>query len=231
MLFAIVHGAAVYGPRGIAVFTALCLGVGFAFEEIGVATGFPFGRYYFTGAMGPKLGYVPILLGLAYLGMGYLSWTLARLLVGGKFAPLLAAALMTTWDLALDPIWSTVERGWVWLDGGPYFGVPLLNFFGWMLTNYVICQCFDLYARRHARERSLSIGFWKAAIAFYAVSAFGNCLQVFRLRFHAPSMDPAGRLWNVGPILEACCLVSVLGMGSYAALAWIKAGQKASSLP
>ena len=220
LLFALKHGATVYGVRSIAVFTALCLSIAFAFEEIGVATGLPFGRYYFTDAMGAKLGYVPILLGLAYLGMGYLSWILARLILDGKLAPVLAALMMTTWDLALDPIWSTVEHGWIWLDGGAYFGVPLLNFAGWMLTVFTFCQAFAIYLRRRPSTAKVPAPYWKIAIIFYAIAAFGNCLQVFRLRWHAPAIDPAGHVWQVAPILQICCVISVLGMGSYAALAW-----------
>lgn len=72
-VFALIHGAILYRSRGI--LTALCLVIGNIFENLG---SFPFGRYYFTDVMGPKLFRVPILLGLAYLGMGYLSWTLGR---------------------------------------------------------------------------------------------------------------------------------------------------------
>lgn len=219
MVFALIHGVTVYGARGMAVFTALCLGVGFAFEEIGVATGFPFGHYYFTDMMGAKIGHVPVLLALAYLGMGYLSWLMARAIAGWKFTAICAAVVMTTWDLALDPIWSTVERGWVWVDGGPYWGVPLLNFGGWALTAFVFYQGFVWFLRGREPERG-AVDLWKPAIAFYAVSAFGNCLQVFRLARQTSAADPTGTAWSIASILTVCCAVSVIGMGGYAALAW-----------
>jgi len=41
-------------------------------SNLGVRTGFPFGHYSFTNLMGPKLFAVPILLGLAYVGMAYM---------------------------------------------------------------------------------------------------------------------------------------------------------------
>ena len=53
--FALIHGALVYGVRGILIFTVICLMVGGFFENLGVLTGFPYGRYYFTDVMGPKL--------------------------------------------------------------------------------------------------------------------------------------------------------------------------------
>src|SRR5215467_15830903 len=81
-IFALVHGAKLYRLRGIFVFAALCLLIGNILENIGVLTGFPFGRYYFTERMGPKLFQVPVLIGPAYLGVGYLSWVVARLTLG-----------------------------------------------------------------------------------------------------------------------------------------------------
>ena len=71
-LFAVVHGARIYRSRGILIFAALCLGVGILFESVSLRTGFPFGYYRFTDLMGPKLFDLPILLALAYVGMGYL---------------------------------------------------------------------------------------------------------------------------------------------------------------
>lgn len=61
---------------------AICVVVGNASENLGIRTGFPFGHYYFTDLIGPSLLHVPILLGLAYVGMGYLCWTLGGLIVG-----------------------------------------------------------------------------------------------------------------------------------------------------
>src|SRR5262245_25303936 len=85
VLFALVHGSKVYRLRGVLGFGAISVIVGYVIEIIGVHTGFPFGHYYFTDGMGPKLFAVPILMGPAYLGMGYVAWTVARaiLIPGG----------------------------------------------------------------------------------------------------------------------------------------------------
>ncbi|MFY9855759.1 MAG: carotenoid biosynthesis protein, partial [Terracidiphilus sp.] len=118
MAFALVDGARHYRLRGILVFAFICLLVGNFSENLSIATGFPFGRYYFVELMGPKLFQVPVLLGIAYIGMSYVSWTLARLIVGNPHAPVaglriitlpaLASFIMVAWDLAQDPIWATV---------------------------------------------------------------------------------------------------------------------------
>jgi uncharacterized membrane protein len=100
--------------------------------------------------MGPKLFDLPILLALAYVGMGYLSWVLGLVILecqdkplsGRKIVllPLAASFIMTAWDLSMDPAWADIDHAWVWRDGGLYYGVPIRNFFGWFLTVYIFYQ-------------------------------------------------------------------------------------------
>src|ERR1700747_2673261 len=88
LVFSLIHGAMFCRVRGILAFVSICLVIGGVFEYVGVRTGFPFGHYYFTDLMGPKLSVVPIFLGLAYVGMGYLSWMLAVIILGGVRNPI-----------------------------------------------------------------------------------------------------------------------------------------------
>ena len=74
--FALLHATLRYGAKGAAAFAVICLVVSNVFENVGVATGFPFGSYFYTDALGPKLLYVPLLIGPAYLGVGYLAWAM-----------------------------------------------------------------------------------------------------------------------------------------------------------
>jgi putative membrane protein len=231
LLFALVHGALCYGPRGILVFTGLTLIVGNLFENLSVLTGFPFGHYHFTEVMGPKIFQIPILLGLAYVGMGYLSWTLGLLIIGAIGKPLIghpvltipvaAAFVMVAWDLSMDPIWSNFVHGWVWHNGGAYFGVPASNFLGWYLTVYVVYQLFALYLRgRSGAGLPVPSQGWKLPVIFYGVSAAGNLLVV------PPGVpvvtDAAGTVWRVSSIMSASAIVSVLVMGAFTAIAWVR---------
>ncbi len=77
LLFGLIHGALRYGITGIVVFLVLCLGISNVMENVGVMTGFPFGHYHYTDVLGPKLFLVPLLIGPAYFGTGYVSWVLA----------------------------------------------------------------------------------------------------------------------------------------------------------
>jgi len=118
----------------------LCLGIGTFFESLSLRTGFPFGHYEFTDLMGPKISGLPILLALAYAGMGYLSWIVGAALLGGAtrplsgrkavLLPLVASFVVTAWDLSMEAVWADIDHGWIWRDGGSYYGVPISNFFG-----------------------------------------------------------------------------------------------------
>src|SRR5207237_1935223 len=80
--FALLHGARRYGWRGIITFVVVCLGVSNVLENTSILTGFPFGHYYYTGVLGPKLFLVPLLIGPSYFVTGYLAWVIAWLLIG-----------------------------------------------------------------------------------------------------------------------------------------------------
>ena len=229
-LFALIHGARFYGVRGIATFMVICLVVGNFFENLGVRTGFPFGHYYFTQVMGPRILAVPIFLGLAYIGMAYLSWMLARLILGETPSlravvtlPLLASAIMLSWDLSMEAVWSTIVRAWVWRDGGSYFGVPITNFLGWFLTAYVFYQLFALYLRNRASATAgMPSAYGDMATLFYAISAAGNLLLLIPQAGPTVVSDPSGVQWKVGSITAATAVVSMGIMGGFALLAWLK---------
>lgn len=230
-LFAFVHGAHIYRVRGVIVFSTVCLASGAFFESLSLRTGFPFGHYRFTDLMGPKLFDLPVLLVLAYLGMGYLSWVVALVMLdshegplSGKkiiLLPLLASFAMTAWDLSMDPIWADVDGAWVWRDGGVYFGVPISNFLGWLLTAYVFYQLFALYLSKKpvAPPR---INDCRLAILFYAISAAGNLLVVVPTFLGEAFIDASGRRWSYSSILWGSRLVSILLMLPLSVLAWMR---------
>ena len=233
LIFALIHGAISYRLRGILMFFAICFVIGNGFENLGVATGFPFGRYYFTDAMGPKLFQVPILLGLAYMGMGYLSWTLGRVILGNLrsplvgarvvMLPLVAAFIMVAWDFANDPVWANINRLWIWRHGGAYFGVPTTNFLGWYLVVYLIYQSFAIYlGERFPGSNPLHSSYWHWAVIFYALSAAGNIIIVIPKPAPAVVFDATGTPWNVSAITGACAVVSTFVMGAFTVIAWAR---------
>jgi uncharacterized membrane protein len=236
LLFALLHGRILWGWRGILLFFAICFAVSGAIEKIGISTGFPFGRYFFTDVMGPKISGVPIFLGLAYLGMGYLSWVVASLILGWEqrdlagwrvvALPAFAALVMTSWDFCLDPVWSTIVRAWIWTEGGSYFGVPISNFVGWYGNVFLIYLLFAFYLRgRATKTEAMPTKFWKVALLFYGVSVAGNFLNLVP-QTPDPVVDATGKLWPLRSITGACALATVFTMGAFLLLACIRLGER-----
>lgn len=114
-----------------------------ASELLGTTVGIPFGPYHYTDGLGPKwLGHVPVLIPLSWFVMAVPSYTMARAAFASHARTLprvlLAALILTTWDLSLDPAMSEATRYWVWGSRGPYYGMPLLNLVGWYVTGAVL---------------------------------------------------------------------------------------------
>lgn len=151
------------GPRrGI----ALLVGLGtyaLVVESVAVATGVPYGRFGYSDLLGPPL------FGLAPPTV-LLAWTplvLGSLAVTSRWWQ--AVALLVVLDLVLDP--AAVRLGfWSWDEPGTYYGVPLLNFLGWIVSG-----CIAVLALRGlprpvpgllARNLWLVLVFWTAVDAW-----------------------------------------------------------------
>jgi putative membrane protein len=145
------------GPTAAGVLL-LTAGISIAFEAVGLSTGFPYGSYSYSGALGPTLLGVPFLVPLAWLMMAWPSWLLAELLAGGVRPHLrrvvrigVAAAVFAGWDVVLDP--QLVQAGyWTWAHphpGLPGIGtVPLTNLAGWLLAGLVLMTALDVLIGR-----------------------------------------------------------------------------------
>ncbi|NUW42789.1 carotenoid biosynthesis protein [Nonomuraea rhodomycinica] len=120
--------------RAVAAFGAVAA-VGYAAELAGVTTGVPFGAYSYTEVLQPQLLGVPVIVPVAWGGMGLAAYAVAP---GGGVARLLLGALaLTAWDLFLDP--QMLRLGaWTWHDGGFYRGVPLSDLAGWLLVSLAV---------------------------------------------------------------------------------------------
>lgn len=232
--FVLAHGSLRYGWSGILIFIAIALVVSNILENTSILTGFPFGHYHYTDRLGPKLFLVPLLIGPAYIGTGYLAWVLATVLVGDVrrasnpyftvAVPIIASFAMVVWDLCFDPSLSTILHFWIWEQGGGFFGVPLTNYLGWFLTVYLFYQIFALYLRTRGPERLATA----APRAFYwqAVALYGTIGLSFVLFYlsggNARVTDAVGMVWQTGAIRETAAIVSLLTMLFIAVLTAIK---------
>jgi uncharacterized membrane protein len=123
------------GRAALALAGTAMLG-GFAVEAIGVATGFPFGTYDYSGQLGPKLLGVPLIIPLAWTWMAWPAWLAALRVARGRAARIaVAAGGLAAWDLFLDPQ-MVAEGYWRWHDPVPALpgvpGIPIGNYLGWL---------------------------------------------------------------------------------------------------
>ena len=145
----------------------------YAIESVGVATGFPYGPFYYGDALGPKLfGLVPYLLPVTYVPLVIGAVAVASQALDRPAARvLLAALLLVMMDGVLDP-GATALGFWTWTEGGPYYGVPLTNFAGWLLSGAVSAALLLVTSRPLAPlppgaldSAILSLAFWTGATA------------------------------------------------------------------
>lgn len=184
-----------WGVRHTLQTIAIVVPVALLAEAVGTAAGIPFGVYHYTTKLQPQIAQVPLLIPFAWLMMLPPAWAVARLIAGhrSKLSFVVAsAAAMTTWDLFLDP--QMVAWGfWVWAEPGGYFGIPWLNFVGWLLTAALITLLVN------PKEIPLS-----PLLAIYVITWL---------------LETIGQLffWNLpGP-----ALAGFAGMGSMIGLAWL----------
>jgi putative membrane protein len=61
---------------------------------------------------------------------------------GAFILPIVAAAVIPQWDLAMEPPKATIAKAWIWHQGGAVFGVPLLDHLRWSMTSWLFFQAF-----------------------------------------------------------------------------------------
>lgn len=139
--FALTHAGMTRGLRAAGALALATTIGGFAVEAVGVATGFPFGRYAYDALLGPALLGVPVVIPLAWTWMAWPAWIVAGHLVSpGRRARtvarvLVAGVALAAWDLFLDP--QMVAAGyWSWDSSGPELpgvpDVPVINYVAWL---------------------------------------------------------------------------------------------------
>jgi uncharacterized membrane protein len=223
--FALIHGAKRYGWKGIAVFMLVTLIVSNILENSSILTGFPFGTYYYTDSLGPKIALVPFFISLSYISFGYLAWVFSTILVGEVrrnstilttvAVSLIASFVMVDWDLSLDPLASTINHAWIWTQGGGYFGVPISNFLGWSFTVWIFFQLFALYQRRRASEdlsRALPATHYLQSIIVYLWTGVGFVLGYLLRPANTQIADAVGHVWQTGEIYESMAIVTIYTM-------------------
>jgi putative membrane protein len=181
-LLSVSHAFLSRGARAAAALVATATLGGFAVEAVGVATGFPFGTYDYSGRLGPKLLGVPLIIPLAWTWMAWPAWLAAVRLARSRPARVaLAAWGLAAWDLFLDPQ-MVAEGYWTWRDATPALpgvpGVPIGNYVGWLGFALVLMAALSAAGGRAVDGTAggdrplLALWFWTYASSVLASAVF-----------------------------------------------------------
>ncbi|NEG55670.1 hypothetical protein DF196_01110 [Bifidobacterium callitrichidarum] len=234
--FAIVHGNARYGWKNMLIFFAIYFVLSMCLETCSTITGFPFGAYSYTAV--ENSGNVSFGVGIFYFDLGYLSWTIASILLDGAdwrldkkinlFAmPIVASTVMTVVDLATDFTSSTVQHIWNWGEGGGFYGVPYTNFLGWSFVTWLCAQVFAFVLRRQ-QENILPTHNKRNFL--WPVLAYGSMGLNLIIVYFVPGetgtvMDERGVAWQISDMREAALLIAFYTVVFIAVLALFKMGR------
>ncbi len=222
VLFGFLHGARRFGWRGVLAFFGIAVLVSNGYEDLSIATGFPFGFFVHGDALGPKLVYVPLLLGPGYFAVCYIAWSVAGAIFGSTAeppsrlstlsVPIIAAFVVVGFDLCQDPLGATVAHDFTYAHAGGYFGVPLSNFLGWFLATWTIFQLFALFLLSSPEKiRPVEQAYWLQATGFWVAMALQFPLLLFTLP-RVTIQDSTGWLWRSGDIAQTATIMSIYTM-------------------
>lgn len=220
LLFVILHAAQSYGWRGMAAYLVLSVLVSLGFEASSVANGFPFG-FYVHHTPGPRLFEIPLPVVLGYAVYGWFAWVLACLTVRNDPAdddplarfgtPLVAAFVLAGWDYAFDAIGAVVAHTHTYRYPSGLMGVPLVNFFGWLLTGWVAFQLFALLEGRFRRPPTLArTGHWIMPCLVWLLMPVAYFVQFAKAP--AGTSTVGGRTFVIADVYEAAAAISLISM-------------------
>jgi bisanhydrobacterioruberin hydratase len=118
-------------------------------ETSAIHTGFPYGNFIYNDILGGKLlGLTPWTVAFAYPPLVFIAYYMTHSLeIRALYRLMLSVLLLVTIDLVLDP--AAVALGfWQWAIPGFYYGVPLVNFAGWILSGTIAVLLVHLFFRR-----------------------------------------------------------------------------------
>ena len=165
------------GNRAAVILFVLLGSLALLIESSAIITGFPYGHFGYSGLLGFKLfGSVPWTVALAWTPLVLAAFAIARVLSDrAALRIFIAAFILLLFDLALDP--GAVKLGfWQYADGGSFYGVPVSNFLGWIVSGTVAAIVLEAFA--HILKPLLPVPVQLISSSFFIIF-FWTCIAVF----------------------------------------------------
>ncbi|MCH6200548.1 carotenoid biosynthesis protein [Aquiflexum sp. LQ15W] len=152
--------------KSFGVFAVLAIILGFGSEVMGIHTGFPFGDYEYGETLGFKLFEVPLVIGVNWLLLVYLTGNLfSSKIKHDGLAAGLAALLMVAVDFLIEPVAVNLDF-WSWAGDI----IPLSNYFGWLGVSFIIQILYRKF--NFLKENMISSYLLINLVTFFAILNF-----------------------------------------------------------
>jgi uncharacterized membrane protein len=160
-LAGLLHATGRLGARRALGIFAAAFAISLASELLGTGTGYPFGPYSYTDRLGYKVaGLVPFNIPTSWFYMLYCSLAICGRLLPARDGSrekwrwaATAGLVLTVWDVSMDPAMVRTAH-WLWhlpphggpsgpgrlLTGDLFYGMPLSNWLGWLLTGTLVAR-------------------------------------------------------------------------------------------
>lgn len=213
-------GQAIYelGIKRAILFLIVSSIIGFLAEVLGTSTGFPFGKYYYSDFLGPKVLGVPEVVPLVWFVISYLTFSIGYSAFAStdrlKRKSLTILALFcafgaVAWDFLIDPMFSSYGY-WVWtgqfVNLPKLYGIPLTNFVGWFLLITLIISVFFVMSR-NSRAVFPRRNTWDSRLAYLFLLIDGTIAN-----------------WQLGHLVAI--IIGVTTMLSFLVLSYYSSGRK-----
>ena len=174
-LAALLHAGARLGWRRVLPMFGVASAVALGSELLGTSTGYPFGGYSYTPMLGYRiLGLVPFPIPISWTFILYCGLAMCGRLLPARddgrtrlVWAAVAAAILTAWDVAMDPAMVKTYH-WVWHEPGAFYGMPYTNWIGWLVTGFVIAWLMLRFVPPSEIARQVSPG--RFPLLLYAVN-------------------------------------------------------------
>lgn len=147
------------------IFAAAAFWIGFGAELIGIHTGYLFGDYVYGPTLGPMLWEVPIIIGVNWFILAYLTGSVFRNVENDYYAALLGAVAMTCLDYIMEPVAVALDF-WYW----KFDVIPVGNYIGWFGVAFLIHLIFR--KANFEKYNPLSLIMLLCMIFFFAILNF-----------------------------------------------------------
>lgn len=206
LAFVILHASKALGNKKTAIFLIFAGLFGLIFETLGVKYGI-FGHYYYNI---PTFffGLVPLEIPISWAIIIYICYTVSNLFLFGfggekpkktdnlwylvvltvlisSIGGFMAANLsMITEPVSISP----QVAAWVWIGGGPYFGMPLIGIAGWFIVStfalliFRVYEAFSTPSEEMPRlNKLLHSPFYLYIILIYLIYLIFDAVQAFKI--------------------------------------------------